>query len=62
MAFLDNVNKVCLRSVKEEDKLIMAEIKTLLGVSYRCSHNEENNNYLITCVGSGYTNFNQRMQ
>lgn len=59
---LDNVNKVCLRSVKEEDKLIMAEIKTLLGVSYRCSHNEENNNYLITCVGSGYTNFNQRMQ
>lgn len=59
---LDNVNKVCLRSVKEEDKLIMAEIKTLLGVSYRCNHNEGNNNYLITCVGSGYTNFNQRMQ
>lgn len=59
---LDNVNKVCLRSVKEEDKLIMADIKTLLGVSYRSSHNEDSGNYIITCVGSGYTNFNQRMQ
>ena len=58
----DNVNKVCLRSVKEDDKLVMSEIKRLLGVTYRCDHNEESDNYLITCVGSGYTNFNQRMQ
>ena len=59
---LDNINKVCLRSIKDEEKLIMAEIKTLLGVSYRCSHNEEHGNYLVSCVGSGYINFNQRMQ
>lgn len=59
---LDNVNKVCLRSMNEEDKLIMAEIKLILGVSYRSIHNEKSGNYLVSCVGSGYTNFNQRMQ
>lgn len=56
----DNVNKVCLRSIKEEDKLIMAEIKSVLGVSFKTINNESN--YIISCVGSGYVNFNQRMQ
>lgn len=59
---LDNVNKVSLRNLKEEDKSLMADIKKLLGVSYRSIHNEESGNYIVSCVGSGYINFNQRMQ
>ena len=59
---LDNVNKVSLRNLKEEDKVLITDIKNLLGVSFRSIHNEENGNYLVSCVGSGYVNFNQRMQ
>lgn len=59
---IDNVNKICLRSVKEEDKAIMSVIKNMLGVSFKSVQNESSGNYLVSCVGSGYVNFNQRMQ
>ena len=59
---IDNVSKVCLRTLKDEDKIIMNEIKILLGVSFKSIHNDKSDNYLVSCVGSGYVNFNQRMQ
>lgn len=59
---LDNVNKVCLRSVKEDDKVVMAEIKNIMGVAFKSIQTESVGNYIVSCVGSGYTNFNQRMQ
>lgn len=58
----DNVNKICLRALKDEDKLIMKDITTIFGVSFRSVHNINSKNYIISCVGSGHINFNQRMQ
>lgn len=58
----DNVNKICLRTLKDEDKLIMNDIKTIFGVSFRTIHKTEDNSLIISCVGSGHVNFNQRMQ
>ena len=58
----DNVNKVCMHALKDEDMIVMEEIKKMFGVSFRSVRNEDFGNYLVSCVGSGYINFNQRMQ
>lgn len=59
---LDNVNKVTLRALKDEEKSLIDDIKSILGVSFRSIPNNENGTNSISCVGSGYINFNQRMQ
>lgn len=59
---VDNVNKVCLQPLNESDEIVIADIYTFLGVSFKVKRQDGAENVVISCLGSGYINFNQRMQ
>ena len=58
----DNVNKIRVRNLNSDNKALLEEIKSFLGVSFRIIQENNAENYIVSCVGSGYVNFNQRMQ
>lgn len=59
---VDNVNKVCLAHVHDRDEETMRSIKDFIGVSFKLASQPGEKSVVVSCIGSGHLNFNQRMQ
>jgi RNA 3'-terminal phosphate cyclase-like protein len=58
---VDNLNRVSFGAINEVDYSVMDAIKSFLGVSFQLKKLSSDGPFFISCVGSGYINFNQRM-
>ncbi len=58
---VDNLNRASFGSLSEADYSLMEDIKAVLGVSFKIKRPSADGPFFLSCIGSGYINFNQRM-
>lgn len=58
---IDNLNKLVVGNLSEKDYVLIEEIKAFLGVSFKLKRPTDDGPLYVSCLGSGYINFNQRM-
>ena len=58
---VDNLNRAVFGGVCEMDFALIDEIKSFLGVSFKLKRPSPEGPFFVSCIGSGYINFNQRM-
>jgi RNA 3'-terminal phosphate cyclase-like protein len=59
---VDHVNKATLSGLSLSDEEYMASIKDFIGVAFKVRQSSASNTCIVSCLGSGYVNFSQRMQ
>lgn len=58
---VDHLNRVTFGTLGETDYTLIDNIKSLLGVSFKIKRPSASSALYLSCIGSGYINFNQRM-